>query len=173
LYLRGVVETDLCTAMPPVATWRGTRLPPTMSVAQVDALLDSCDRSTASGRRDYAVLTLLARLGLRSGEVAALQLGDVDWRAGEITVRGKARRQDRLPLPVEVGEALADYLRHSRPRSERRQVILTVYAPFRPIGPARSPTSSTARVGAPAWRRWAGTDYATRWPTRCCAGAET
>lgn len=135
LYLRGVVETDLGTAMPPVATWRGTRLPSTMSAAQVDALLEGCDRSTDSGRRDYAVLALLARLGLRSGEVAALQLGDVDWRAGEITVRGKARRQDRLPLPVEVGEALADYLRRSRPRSEYRQVILTLYAPFRPIQP--------------------------------------
>lgn len=135
LYLRGVVETDLGAAMPPVATWRGTRLPSTMSAAQVDALLEGCDRSTNSGRRDYAVLTLLARLGLRSGEVAALQLGDVDWRAGELMVRGKARRQDRLPLPVEVGEALADYLRRSRPRSEYRQVILTLYAPFRPIQP--------------------------------------
>lgn len=134
LYLQGVVETDLGTAMPPVATWRGTRLPPSMSAAQVDALLGSCDRSTTSGRRDYAVLMLLARLGLRSGEVAALQLGDVDWRAGELMVRGKARRQDRLPLPVEVGQALVDYLR-SRPRSGCRQVILTLYAPFRPIQP--------------------------------------
>lgn len=135
-YLRGVLETDLGTAMPPVATWRGTRLPPSLSAAHVDALLASCDRSTASGRRDYAVLALLARLGLRSGEVAALQLGDVDWRAGEVAVRGKARRQDRLPLPVEVGEALADYLRRGRPRSGCRQVILTLYAPFRPIHPS-------------------------------------
>ena len=135
LYVRGVLETDLGTAMPPVATWRGTALPLSMRAAQVAALLDSCDRCTASGRRDYAVLALLARLGLRSGEVAALELGDLDWRAGEVAVRGKARRQDRLPLPVEVGEALADYLRHSRPRSAHRQVILTVYAPFRPIRP--------------------------------------
>jgi site-specific recombinase XerD len=135
-YLRGVLETDLGTAMPPVATWRGTRLPPSLSAAHVDALLASCDRSTVSGRRDYAVLALLARLGLRSGEVAALQLGDVDWRAGEVAVRGKARRQDRLPLPVEVGEALADYLRRGRPRSGCRQVILTLYAPFRPIHPS-------------------------------------
>jgi site-specific recombinase XerD len=120
-YLRGVCETDLGTAMPPVATWRGTRLPPSLSAAHVDALLASCDRSTVSGRRDYAVLALLARLGLRSGEVA---------------VRGKARRQDRLPLPVEVGEALADYLRRGRPRSGCRQVILTLYAPFRPIHPS-------------------------------------
>jgi site-specific recombinase XerD len=136
LYLRGVLETDLGTAMPPVAAWRGTRLPASPSPAQVDALLAGCDRSTDSGRRDYAVLALLARLGLRAGEVAALELVDVDWRAGEITVRGKARRRDRLPLPVEVGEAIADYLRHSRPRSQHRQVILTPYAPFRPIRPA-------------------------------------
>lgn len=86
-----------------------------MSAADVDALLASCDRSTTSGRRDMAILVLLARLGLRAGEVAALQLRDVDWRAGEIVVRGKARRQDRLPLPVEVGEALVDYLRDGRP----------------------------------------------------------
>ena len=106
LYFDGLLDTDLGTAMPPVASWRGTSLPPTMSAAQVSTTLDSCDRSTISGRRDYAILTLLARLGLRSGEVAALQLGDIDWVAGEILVRGKARRQDRLPLPVEVGEAL-------------------------------------------------------------------
>lgn len=135
LYLRGVVDTDLGTAMPPVAVWRGTRLPSTLSATQVDALLAGCDRSTTGGRRDYAVLALLARLGLRSGEVAALELNDLDWRAGEICVRGKARRQDRLPVPVDVGEALVDYLCQSRPRSQCRQVILTLYAPFRPVRP--------------------------------------
>jgi integrase len=121
--------------MPPVAVWRGTRLPSTLSATQVGALLAGCDRSTTSGRRDYAVLTLLARLGLRSGEVAALELNDLDWRASEVCVRGKARRQDRLPVPVDVGEALVDYLCQSRPRSQCRQVILTLYAPFRPIRP--------------------------------------
>lgn len=136
LYLNGIVEIDLGGAMPSVATWRGTQLPPTMSVAEVDSLLASCDRSTRSGRRDYAILTLLARLGLRSGEVAAVQLGDINWRAGEILVRGKARRQDRLPLSVEVGEALADYLRDGRPPCEVPQLILTLYAPPRPIHPS-------------------------------------
>lgn len=136
LYLDGVVEADLGGAMPPVATWRGTGLPSTMSRADVDALVESCDRSTASGRRDRAILTLLARLGLRSGEVAALRLGDVDWRAGEILVRGKARRQDRLPLPVEVGEALVAYLTGDRPSCEHTQLILTLYAPARPIHPS-------------------------------------
>ena len=173
-YLRGVLETDLGTAMPPVATWRGTRLPPSLSAAHVDALLASCDRSTVSGRRDYAVLALLARLGLRSGEVAALQLGDVDWRAGEVAVRGKARRQDRLPLPVEVGEALADYLRRGRPRSGCRQVILTLYAPFRPIHPSSITQHRLSRVSA--GRHAAGGRapiYVTRWRQRCCAGVET
>jgi site-specific recombinase XerD len=136
LYLDGVLDTDLGGAMPPVATWRGTRLPATMSAADVDAVLDSCDRSTVTGRRDRAILVLLARLGLRSGEVAALQLGDVDWRAGEIAVRGKARRRDRLPLPDEVGEALAAYLTGGRPRSECPQLILTLYAPPRPVHPS-------------------------------------
>ncbi len=79
---------------------------------------------------------LLARLGLRAGEVAALELGDVDWRAGEILVRGKARRQDHLPLPVEVGEALVAYLRDGRPCCQWRQLIVTLYAPFRPIHPS-------------------------------------
>jgi integrase/recombinase XerD len=136
LYLEGSLATDLGSAMPPVATWRGTRLPPTMSTAEVDSLLTSCDRTTKSGRRDYAVLTLLARLGLRSGEVAAVRLSDVNWRAGEILVRGKAGRLDHLPLAVEVGEALVDYLRYDRPPCELPQLILTLYAPPRPIHPS-------------------------------------
>jgi site-specific recombinase XerD len=136
LYLDGILAADLGGAMPPVAAWRGTRLPQTMSAADVDAVLGSCDRSTVSGRRDRAILVLLARLGLRSGEVAALRLGDVDWRAGEITVRGKARRADRLPLLAEVGEALVAYLTGGRPRSECPQLILTLYAPPRPIHPS-------------------------------------
>ena len=136
LYLKGMLGADLGGAMPPVATWRDTRLPWTMSATDVDSLLDSCDRSTTSGRRDRAILALLARLGLRSGEVAALRLGDVDWRAGEILVRGKARRQDRLPLPVEAGEALVAYLTDGRPSCECPQLILTLYAPPRPIHPS-------------------------------------
>lgn len=136
LYLDGILAADLGGAMPPVAAWRGTRLPQAMSAADVDAVLGSCDPSTVSGRRDRVILVLLARLGLRSGEVAALRLGDVDWRAGEITVRGKARRTDRLPLLAEVGEALVAYLTGGRPRSECPQLILTLYAPPRPIHPS-------------------------------------
>jgi len=78
-------------------------------------LLDGCDRATPTGRRDYAILVLLSRLGLRRCEVAALSLDDVDWRAGEIVVHGKGSRIDRLPLPVDAGEAIVDYLRHGRP----------------------------------------------------------
>lgn len=133
LYIDGVLEADLGSAMPPVAAWRGGRLPSTMPAGSVEALLASCDRTTTSGRRDYAILILLARLGLRSGEIAALTLGDIDWRRGEITVRGKARRTDRLPLPVDVGEALVDYLRDGRPACRWPQVIVTLYAPPRPI----------------------------------------
>jgi integrase/recombinase XerD len=133
LYLRRVIESDLGAAMPPVAAWRGARLPRAVGAADVDAVLGGCDRSTASGRRDYAILCLLARLGLRRGEVAALRLDDVDWRRGEISVRGKARRVDRLPLPVEVGEALVAYLREGRPACGCRQLFVTVYAPYRPI----------------------------------------
>lgn len=136
LYLKGITAADLGTAMPPVAGWRDTRLPAAMSAADVTALLESCDRSRPSGLRDLAILTLLARLGLRSGEAAALQLGDIDWRAGEIVVRGKARCQDRLPLTVEAGEAIAGYLRDGRPRSRCPEVILTLYAPYRGIHPS-------------------------------------
>ncbi|HEV3068918.1 MAG TPA: site-specific integrase [Streptosporangiaceae bacterium] len=134
-FLRGITATDLGTAMPPVASWRDTRLPATMSAADVAALLGACDRSRPSGLRDLAILTLLARLGLRSGEVAALQLGDIDWRAGEIVVRGKGGRNERLPLTVEPGQAIAGYLRDGRPRSQCPGVILSCYAPYRGIGP--------------------------------------
>jgi integrase/recombinase XerD len=136
LYLDGALASDLGRAMPPVAAWRGAPLPASMSQADVGALLEACDRSTPAGKRDRAMLALLARLGLRSGEVTGLQLDDIDWRAGEVTVRGKARRQDRLPLPVEVGEAIVDYLSDGRPRLECRRLFLTVYAPHRPIAPS-------------------------------------
>ena len=156
LHVVGVLEADLGTAMPPVATWRGATLPPTMSRTDVERPLASCDRSTTSGRRDLTVLALLARLGFRAAEVAALELGDVDWRVGEILVWGKAGRKDQLPLPVEVGRALVDYLRHGRPSCECRCFILTLYAPRRPIHPSSITTlvyracrhAGLARVGA-------------------------
>jgi integrase len=96
--------------------------------AAIARLLASCDRRRTVGRRDYAILLLLARLGLRAREVAALELEDVDWRRGEILVRGKGGRQDRLPLPGDVGEAIVSYLRR-RPRQESRALFVRVVAP--------------------------------------------
>ncbi|MCA1699269.1 MAG: tyrosine-type recombinase/integrase, partial [Actinobacteria bacterium] len=105
-------------------------LPRGLGAGQVRLLLDSCDRSTPVGRRDYSILLLLSRLGLRCGEVAALGLDDVDWRTSELVVRGKGARIDRLPLPCDVGAALADYLRHGRPRGFGRAVFLNACAPL-------------------------------------------
>jgi len=134
LFLDGMAEVDLGAAMPPVAGWRGSRLPAAPGKPEVELLLGACDRTARGWRRDRAILALLGRLGLRCGEVAGLQLADVDWRAGEIVVRAK-RRQDRLPLPAEVGEALADYLTAGRPACRCRHVFVTVNAPFRALEP--------------------------------------
>lgn len=135
LHLRGLTPLALAAAVPPVAGWNHTTIPKTLTVADVQGLVDSCDRSHPTGARDYAIVILLARLGLRAGEVARLRLGDVDWRGGELVIHGKARRQDRLPLPVEVGEALAGYLREGRPPTQDRAVFVTCRAPRRGIRP--------------------------------------
>jgi site-specific recombinase XerD len=132
LYLRGLTPLRLGTAVPPVGGWRLAGLPPMMTAADVQLLLDSCDRRSDVGARDFAIMTLVARLGLRSIEVARLELRDVDWRAGELAVRGKARRLDRLPLPAEVGEALVAYLAWGRVAGAQR-VFLTCRAPRGPI----------------------------------------
>ncbi len=133
LHVEGLIEEPLGQAVPAVASWRLAGLPRALEPAQVAALLASCDHNTAAGRRDLAMLTLLARLGLRAGEVAALALGDIDWRAGELTVRGKGSRAERLPLPADVGDAVAGYLRAGRPEpfEGARQVFLRVRAPHR------------------------------------------
>jgi site-specific recombinase XerD len=132
LYLRGHTERALADSLPSVAGWRDTEIPATMPPADVGRLLNSCDRSTLGGTRNYAIMLLLARLGLRSIEVARMELEDLDWRAGELAVRGKARRHDRLPLPADVGEAMAEYL-SLRGKRGSRHVFLTVKAPTRPI----------------------------------------
>jgi site-specific recombinase XerD len=130
LYLEGKTPTPLATAVPAIAGWRDTTLPRALEPEHLMRLLRSCDRRTAVGRRDYAILLLLVRLGLRRGEVAALQLSDIDWRRGEIAIRGKGRQLDRLPLPVDVGEALIAYLRLSRRRIACTSVFLRVQAPL-------------------------------------------
>ncbi|GAB3138637.1 site-specific integrase [Marisediminicola antarctica] len=134
LYLEQITPLQLGAAVPPVGGWRlATLPPPAMASADVQLLLDGCDRSTVVGVRDFAMMMLVARLGLRSIEVARLQLGDVDWRAGEILVRGKGRRHDRLPLPAEVGEALVAYLLSGRNPADAVHVFLTCRAPCRPV----------------------------------------
>ena len=128
-YLTGLIDTELSGASLPVTGRRRSVLPQGISPADAKALLGSCDRRTAEGRRDYAVILILLRLGMRACEVAALRLPDIDWRAGQITVHGKGERVDHLPLPVDVGEAIAAYLRHARPRTDRREVFLRFTAP--------------------------------------------
>ena len=128
---RGAVTLDLAAAVPVVANWSMPSIPRAIGADQVRQLLASIDRRTATGRRDYAVVLLLARLGLRSGEVAFLELDDIDWDAGQVSVRGKRGQKTALPLPVEVGEAIAAYLRRGRPRSTDRRVFLRSKAPVR------------------------------------------
>jgi site-specific recombinase XerD len=133
LYLKGFLDTQVARAVPPLPGWKDTAVPPRLATAQIQALLDSCDRATATGMRDYAMLTLLARLGLRAAEVAGLSLDDMRWRAGEVVVRGKGRREDRLPLPADVGDAVTCYALEARPHAESRTLFLTVMAPHRPL----------------------------------------
>jgi integrase/recombinase XerD len=134
LHLEGIVPRSLVGAVPSAASWRLAGLPRALEPWQVRRLLGSCDRRTAAGRRDFAILALLTRLGLRAGEVAGLGLDDVDWRAGELVVRGKGRRSERLPLPADVGEAIAAYLRLGRPASaQNRSVFVRVRAPHRAL----------------------------------------
>src|SRR6266508_4644362 len=136
LHVEGMLAESLVGAVPSVAGWRLAGLPRGLEPAQARRLLASCDRRTTAGRRDFAILTLLLRLGLRRGEVARLELGDIDWRAGEIAIRGKGSRQERLPLPADVGEAVAGYLRRGRPASAQgRCVFVRVKAPHLPLTP--------------------------------------
>jgi integrase/recombinase XerD len=136
LHVVGYVPVSLAAAVPAVAGWRLASLPRGLDAAVVQRLLDSCDRDTIVGRRDYAILIILARLGLRGAEVADLELGDVDWRGGDVAIRGKGNRIDRLPLPVDVGEALAAYLIAGRPRCSATTVFCTVRAPYQRLSAA-------------------------------------
>ncbi|MEV6536284.1 site-specific integrase [Streptomyces sp. NPDC051639] len=133
LHLHGVIPMKLGGAVPPVGGWRFASVPPTMATGDIQRLLDETPRQGTVGVRDYAILMLVARLGLRSIEVARMLLDDVDWRCGEIVVRGKGRREDRLPLPADVGEALVAYLSGPRPCVDARHVFLTCRAPHGPI----------------------------------------
>ncbi len=135
LFVTGRVERDLAASVPPVAGWRDRGVPRGARGPDVERLLACCDPASLTGCRDRAMLTLVARLGLRSAEVARLGLDDIDWRAGDFVVRGKARRSDRLPLPVEVGETLTAWLCR-RPATASRRVFVTTKAPIVEIRPS-------------------------------------
>jgi integrase/recombinase XerD len=131
LFQKGELQTDLAASVPTVADWRLSTVPKYLTSEEVERVLTACGRRTASGRRDHAILLLLARLGLRAGEVVALQFDDINWRAGEIVVRGKGSFHDRMPLPPDVGQALTSYLRHDRPACLTRRVCVCMKAPRR------------------------------------------
>jgi site-specific recombinase XerD len=146
LFLRSETGTDLAFAVPTVRQWRLVSVPRYLPAKDVERLLRSCDRSSATGRRNHAVLLLLARLGLRASEVAALELDDLRWREGEIVVRGKGLFRERLPLLPEVGEALALYLRKDRPSCASRCVFLCRRAPHRGFGHPSTVSTIVARA---------------------------
>jgi site-specific recombinase XerD len=131
LLLRGDTAMDLSISVPKVADWQLSTLPKSLKGEEVESLLKSCDQTTVTGQRDYTILLLLARLGLRAGEVVGMTLDDIDWEAGELRVRGKGGREDRLPIPQDVGKALAHYLRHGRPGCTTRRVFVRMHAPRR------------------------------------------
>lgn len=160
LHVAGDIPGPLAWAVPAVATWRLASLPAPLEPGQVAAMLAGCDTGTAAGRRDLAMLTLLARLGLRAGEVAALSLDDIGWRAGEVTVTGKGRRSERLPLPADVGEAIAAYLRDGRPEpfEGTRRLFLRLRAPHQGL----TTGGVTQAVFAAAQRAGLGRVYAHR-----------
>ena len=131
LFQRGELHADLSASVPMVADRRLSTVPKHLRPEEVERMLKACDRRTACGRRDYAILLLLARLGLRAGEVVALRLEDINWRAGEILIRGKGLLHDWMPLPADVGEALSSYVRRGRPACQTRRVFLRMLAPHR------------------------------------------
>jgi integrase/recombinase XerD len=151
LHLDGITAGDLAGAVPAVAP-QSRSLPRALPAGTVRRLLASCDRRTAAGRRNFAVLIVLARLGLRAGEVAAIELQDIDWLRGELLVRGKGGRREVLPLPVDVGEALAGYMQRGRPRVACRRLFLRVNAPsgaLSPAGVSNVVRSACRRCGLP------------------------
>jgi len=136
LYYKHLVDTDLSNAVPKVACWSFATLPKFLSTEQVRQMLRHCDRTTSLGRRDYAILLLLARLGLRASEVLRLNLEDIDWENARITVMGKGERPAQLPLPADAGKAVAFYLRHDRPRCACRRLFIRARPPIRGFGGA-------------------------------------
>jgi integrase/recombinase XerD len=135
LFVSGYTQHQLAGAVPTPSGFSGRSLPRPLDADAVAALLAGCDRLGALGRRDFAILTVLARLCLRAGEAAALLVDDLDWHRGEVVVRGKGGRRELLPLPVDVGEALVDYLLEGRPQVECRALFLRAHAPITALSP--------------------------------------
>lgn len=143
---RGQIATDLAGAVPAVACWSLSGLPKFLPADQVKQVLACCDRTTPVGKRNFAILLLLARLGLRAGEIVALTLDDIDWGNGDMLVRGKGQRLARLPLPSDVGEALVEYLRDVRPAGRTRRLFLRIRAPLRGLATSASIDCIVARA---------------------------
>lgn len=135
LYVQGLIPLQLGGALPPVGGWRLAKIPRLIGGKEVQAAIDSCDTGTVAGARDRAIMLLVARLGLRSVEVARLELDDLDWRHGVLTVRGKGHREDLMPLPTEVGQAVSDYLARRGRLEGSRRAFFTNQAPRVPIRP--------------------------------------
>lgn len=159
IHAAGYSTASLTAAVPPIVSWQLSGLPQPLSGDETAALLAAVDRNTAAGKRDYAVVLLLLRMALRCQEVAVLRLEDVDWASGAVVVHGKGGRVDTLPLPVDVGAALAGYLRDARPRGlQAREVFIRVKAPFRGL----TPTSVTYIVARLAEKAGIGTVFGHR-----------
>ena len=146
LFLHGQTESDLARAVPTVPQWRLAEVPKYLTPKDVERIVRACERDSPVARRDRAILLLLARLGLRASEVIALELDDVDWRAGELKVRGKGGQHDCLPLPVDVGEAMTNYLRHHRPPCKTRRLFIRTKAPHRGFGNPSSISTIVCRA---------------------------
>lgn len=149
-FQKGKLQADLAVSVPTVANRRLATVPKHLAAAEVERVVNAPDRRTPIGRRDYAILLLLARLGLRAGEVVHLKLEDINWRAGEILVRGKGLLHDRMPLPPDVGKALASYLRRDRPTCQTRRVFLCMKAPFLGLGDSTTVKAVVGRALARA-----------------------
>lgn len=143
---RGDITIDLAACVPPIANWRFSTLPKFLQSHQVQQVLSQCDRGTTRGRRDYAILLLLARLGLRACEIVNMALDDIHWQAGEISIQGKGKRSALLPLPPDVGQAIAAYLKKDRPICSTRRVFIRMRAPRRGFANSEAISTIVARA---------------------------
>jgi len=149
-YLRYLATQGQCSpsldhAVPTVAHWKHSNLPKFLPAAKVETLINSCDSTTSTGIRDHAILLLLARLGLRAGDIVTLRIADIDWQHGTLRVCGKGRREANLPLPQDVGDALLRYLTEARPDVPIPQVFLRSLAPCRPFLESSTAVSTIVR----------------------------